>query len=58
MRHNRRSADTLQSIDAVELLLDQLPSGWNPPVIDVFDALMRRDRGDGGYVLHKSYEQT
>ena len=43
---NRRCADTLQSIDAVEVLLKQLPSGWNPPVIEVFDALMRR--GEGG----------
>ena len=34
--NNSRSADTLQSLDAVELLLDQLPSGWNPPVIEVF----------------------
>eukprot|EP00966_Prymnesium_polylepis_P027693 640325-Prymnesium_polylepis.1 len=45
--NNSRSADTLQSIDAVEDLLDQLPSGWSPPVIEVFDALMRR-RGEGG----------
>ena len=28
------------------MLLKQLPSGWNPPVIEVFDALMRR--GEGG----------
>ena len=34
--NNSRSADALQSLDAVELLLDQLPSGWNPPVIEVF----------------------
>ena len=39
---NWRCADTLQSIDAVELLLAQLPSGWNF-VIEVFGALMRHD---------------
>jgi hypothetical protein len=62
IKRNRRCADALQSVDAVqrpleqlhphphpnpnpspspkpdqvELLLEQLPSGWNPPVIEVF----------------------
>ena len=65
IKRNRRCADTLQSVDAVELLLEQLPSGWNPPVIEVFDALMRSDvqaseakgggaKGGGGYQLYKS----
>ena len=35
IKRNRRCADALQSVDAVELLLEQLPSGWNPPVIEV-----------------------
>ena len=61
IKRNRRCADALQSVDAVELLLEQLPSGWNPPVIEVFDALMRLDmhgasdaKGGGGYQLYKS----
>ena len=60
IKRNRRCADTLQSVDAVELLLEQLNSGWNPPVIEVFEALMRSDvqasdaKGGGGYQLYKS----
>ena len=60
IKRNRRCADALQSVDAVELLLEQLPSGWNPPVIEVFDALMRWEEksaasgGGGSYQLYKS----
>jgi len=38
------------------VLLKQLPSGWNPPVIEVFDALMRRGEGgeEAGKQLYKS----
>ena len=53
VRGNPRCADQLQSIDAVNKLLDQLPTGWAPPVVEVFDALMRRGAGEGGYELYK-----
>ena len=52
---NRRCADVLQTVGAVDLLLRQMASGWSPPVIEVFDALMRRGKGVAeGRHLNKS----
>ena len=50
---NNRCAEQLQTLDAVETLLAQLPTGWAPPVVEVFDALMRSD-GAGGNDVNKS----
>lgn len=49
---NNRCAEQLQSLDAVEKLLKQLPTGWAPPVVEVFDALMRSD--SAGSEVNKS----
>ena len=54
VRSNNRCAEQLHSLDWTDKLLRQLPTGWAPPVVEVFDALMRHKTGSGGHELDKS----